>query len=203
MTQAIDPCVAAPVSRLRDDLLRVAARELVAVYIHGSAVLGDFVPGSSDLDVLIVAHHDIEQSVTSAIATTLAAHDPTPAVSIEASVVTRSASMTPHAPWPFLVHVTNHPDDSKVVWGRTSTATRTWSCTTPCCDNAAGPHTERRPATTSARSTEPRSSLSSPTNSHGRLPTLPGPTLYSTRVEHFVSSAMESCAPSPTVADGH
>jgi hypothetical protein len=117
MTEAIDPCLSASVSRLREDLLRVAARELVAVYIHGSAVLGDFVPGSSDLDVLVVAHDDIEQSATTAIADALATHDPTPAVSIEASVVTRSAAGTPRAPWPYVVHVTNHPDNSKVVYG--------------------------------------------------------------------------------------
>ncbi len=50
MTQTLDPRAAAPVNRLRKDLLRVAASELVALYIHGSAVLGDFIPGSSDLD---------------------------------------------------------------------------------------------------------------------------------------------------------
>lgn len=51
------------------------------------------------------------------MAETLAACDPNPAVGLEASVVTQSAAMIPHAPWPFLVHVTNHPDDSKVVYG--------------------------------------------------------------------------------------
>jgi hypothetical protein len=117
MTEAIDARVVAAVNRLCDDLLQVAAPALVAVYIHGSAVLGDFVPGSSDLDVLIVAPDDIERAMTSAIASALAACAPSPAVSIEASVVTRSAAMAPHEPWPFLVHVTNHPNDNKVVYG--------------------------------------------------------------------------------------
>ena len=120
MMHGIDPRVAAPVNRLRDDLLRVAARELIGVYIHGSAVLGDFIPGSSDLDVLVVIRDDIEHAAITAIAATLAAHDPTPAVSIEASVVTRSAALVPRAPWPFLVHVTNHPNDNKIVDGSDS-----------------------------------------------------------------------------------
>ncbi len=51
------------------------------------------------------------------MAATLAAHDPTPALSIEASVVTRSAAATPRALWPYLVHVTSQPNDGKVVYG--------------------------------------------------------------------------------------
>jgi hypothetical protein len=117
MRPGIDPRVVPPVSRLRDDLLKVADRELVGVYVHGSAVLGDFIAGASDLDVLIVTRDSIERDSIAALAETLAACDPSPAVGVEASVVTRSAAMLPRAPWPFLVHVTNHPDDSKVVYG--------------------------------------------------------------------------------------
>ncbi len=118
MIAGLDPRVAAPVNGLRDNLLKVAVRELVGVYVHGSAVLGDFMAGSSDLDLLIVTHDDIEHDAITAIAAALAACDPNPAVGVEASVVTRSAAMVPRAPWPFLVHVTNQPDDRKIVYGR-------------------------------------------------------------------------------------
>lgn len=107
----------ASASRLRDDLLKVADREIVGVYVHGSAVLGDFIAGASDLDVLVVMDDNIERGSITAVARTLAACDPEPAIGVEASVVTRSAAKTPRAPWPFLVHVTNHPDDRKVVYG--------------------------------------------------------------------------------------
>lgn len=117
MKQAIDRRVEESAGRLGEALLLVAGRDLVAMHIHGSAVLGDFIPGFSDLDVLVVVQDDIEQPVVARIAETLAAHDPTPATSIEASVVTRSAALNPRAPWPFVVHVTNHPNDSKVVHG--------------------------------------------------------------------------------------
>ena len=46
--------------RLRDELLNVADREIVGLYVHGSAVLGDFIAGTSDLDLLVVVDDNIE-----------------------------------------------------------------------------------------------------------------------------------------------
>lgn len=117
MASDIDRRAAAPALRLRDELVTVAPDEIVGVYVHGSAVLGDFVAGVSDLDVLVVVDDDIEREALDAIAETLVSCDARPAIGVEVSVVTRSAAARPRAPWPYLVHVTNHPGGRKVVYG--------------------------------------------------------------------------------------
>ena len=114
---AVDEQVAASASRISADLLDAADLSIVGVYVHGSAVLGDFVEHASDLDILVVVEDDTDVGSIDDIARSLAASDPTPAVGVEASVVVRSAAASPRAPWPFLVHVTNQPTDRKTVYG--------------------------------------------------------------------------------------
>jgi streptomycin 3"-adenylyltransferase len=82
-------------------------------------VLGDFVPASSDLDVLIVVDDDVDEAVLERITAVLASDRQMVASGLEASVVARSAAASPAAPWPFFVHVTTAPEDRKVVSGRT------------------------------------------------------------------------------------
>lgn len=74
--------------------------ELVGVYVHGSAALGGFGPGS-DLDVLVVAASDAEWT---RLAGRLLADcgQPRP---LELSVVDASACAHPARPWPYLLHV--------------------------------------------------------------------------------------------------
>jgi predicted nucleotidyltransferase len=54
---ALDDAVEDLLSRL-DPLLR---DHLLSVIVHGSAVLGDFVPGHSDLDFVAIVDHDLSE----------------------------------------------------------------------------------------------------------------------------------------------
>jgi Domain of unknown function (DUF4111)/Nucleotidyltransferase domain len=79
---------------------------VVGVYLHGSAALGGWVPGASDLDIMIVAEPDPPDQGLEAIAA--ATIDVTPAAlatGLELSVISRDLAMSPRAPWPFLLHV--------------------------------------------------------------------------------------------------
>jgi streptomycin 3"-adenylyltransferase len=104
---------------LVEDLVLAADTSLVAVCVHGSAVLGDFVPARSDLDVLIVIEDDVGPVVLERITAVLASDRQMAASGLEASVVAQSAAASPAPPWPFFVHVTTAPEDRKVVSGRT------------------------------------------------------------------------------------
>jgi len=111
----IDPRLEPAARQLVEDLGLVAGGSLVGVCVHGSAVLGDFVPASSDLDVLIVVDDDVDDAVLERITAVLASDRQMVASGLEASVVARSAAASPAAPWPFFVHVTTAPEDRKVV----------------------------------------------------------------------------------------
>ena len=87
---------------LAGELADAAADPVVGVYVHGSAVLGDWIPGRSDVDLLVV--------VTDA-----------PPNGVEASVVAAGAASVPRAPWPVIVHVTTAPPDRKTVFGASDT----------------------------------------------------------------------------------
>jgi predicted nucleotidyltransferase len=79
---------------------------LVGAYLHGSAALGGWVPGASDLDVIFVAEPDPPEKALEAIAA--ATIDVTPAAlatGVELSVISRDLALSPRAPWPFLLHV--------------------------------------------------------------------------------------------------
>ncbi|RPI04720.1 MAG: DUF4111 domain-containing protein, partial [Actinobacteria bacterium] len=104
---------------LVDDLALAADGSLVGVCVHGSAVLGDFIPGASDLDVLVVVEDDVDDALLDRVTDTLASDRSMPATGLEASVVARTAAASPAKPWPFRVHVTTAPEDRKVVSGRT------------------------------------------------------------------------------------
>lgn len=80
---------------------------LVGVYVHGSAALGGFGPGS-DLDVLVVAE---ESGCDAHLGQALLA---VPGRPLELSVVTPAAAARPAAPWPFVLHVAG-PD--RVITG--------------------------------------------------------------------------------------
>jgi streptomycin 3"-adenylyltransferase len=88
------------------------------VYLHGSAVLGDWLPNRSDIDLLVVVTDSIAPAITERLAATLASERDGPGVGIEASIVDARAASEPRVPWPYLVHVTTQPDDRKIVWGR-------------------------------------------------------------------------------------
>jgi Domain of unknown function (DUF4111)/Nucleotidyltransferase domain len=118
VSASIDTRVKPTVRALVDDLVLAADRSLVGICVHGSAVLGDFVAGSSDLDVLVVVEDDVDDAVLERITDVLASDRQMAASGLEASVVARSAAASPAPPWPFFVHVTTAPEDRKVVSGR-------------------------------------------------------------------------------------
>ena len=89
---------------------------LVGVYLHGSAVLGDFQPAASDVDVLVVVRDRTSRRDAQQVAGLLASADHCPGIGLEATVVEKSAARTPTAPWPYRVHVTTDRRDPKTVW---------------------------------------------------------------------------------------
>ena len=90
----------------------------VSTYVHGSLALGGFNPLRSDVDVLVVVADDppLETAVLQHLGNHLTAV-PNVARGLELSIVTESAARQPSAPWPFLLHVTTAPTDTKVVIG--------------------------------------------------------------------------------------
>jgi Domain of unknown function (DUF4111)/Nucleotidyltransferase domain len=111
----VHPWPAAVAERIAANLAAVADGRLVAVYLHGSAVLGGWIPGVSDVDVLIVTADDTGEttadSMTHAIASSTSPRRPGewPEPTVEASIVTAAAAGEPGPPWPFLSHVVTDP----------------------------------------------------------------------------------------------
>lgn len=97
---------AAPSWRPQADHLTSVLREalgddLLAGYVHGSAALGGWVPGASDLDYLGIACDDTRASWLE-LGDHLAEVTGAP---IELSVIPESLARQPHPPWSYLVHV--------------------------------------------------------------------------------------------------
>jgi streptomycin 3"-adenylyltransferase len=96
--------------RLADRLAAVSDGSLRAAYLHGSAGLGGWGPGRSDVDLLVVAAAEISGSAAGELARTLAGRaGECPGRDLEASVVTVTQAACPAPPWPFVVHVTAGP----------------------------------------------------------------------------------------------
>jgi hypothetical protein len=98
-------------------LANVAADILVGVYLHGSAVLGDWSAPASDVDVLVVVDDRVSSEAAERMAEVLGSDRVCPGSGLEASVVEAGAAFDPAAPWPFVVHATVTTHDRKTVWG--------------------------------------------------------------------------------------
>ncbi|MGH3098353.1 MAG: aminoglycoside adenylyltransferase domain-containing protein [Streptosporangiales bacterium] len=100
-------------------LAGVLGASYVGAYLHGSAVLGDFDPRRSDIDVLAVCEEPTRAEVVGDIAAALNEESlPCPAAGLEFSLVTRYVAAGPTARPPFELHLTTAPGDAKVVFGR-------------------------------------------------------------------------------------
>jgi streptomycin 3"-adenylyltransferase len=108
---------------LADALAHVACDSLVGVYLHGSAVLGDWSPDTSDVDLLVIVGSGVTSIVAERLAAVLAGDRDCPGVGLEASIVEADAAAAPAAPWPFVVHVTTALRDRKTLWGPLRSAT--------------------------------------------------------------------------------
>lgn len=83
---------------------------LQAAYLHGSAELGGWVPGRSDVDMLFVAADGISSSAVTRMGEVLCAGaGRCPGRELECSVVTLAQARQPAPPWPFALHVTAGP----------------------------------------------------------------------------------------------
>lgn len=104
-------------SELADALANVAADVLVGVYLHGSAVLGDWSAPASDVDVLVVVEDGVTSSMGERLAEVLGSDRECPGAGLEASVVEAGAASAPTAPWTFVIHATTTHNDRKLVRG--------------------------------------------------------------------------------------
>jgi hypothetical protein len=96
---------------------------LRAACLHGSAVLGGWIPGHSDVDLLLITDDDVPAPMLAALAAALAGLDagdpgPGPGGGLECSAVGAGAAVRPRAPWPFLLHVNRAEDRTRTVYGR-------------------------------------------------------------------------------------
>jgi hypothetical protein len=89
---------------------------LHAAYLHGSAALGGFVPGKSDVDLLFVTEGELTDAERDAAVAVLRSLPGCPGSGIESSVLTREHARDPAAGG-FELHVCTGPGE-KVVDGR-------------------------------------------------------------------------------------
>lgn len=103
---------------LAEWLVGVVGPALVGVYVHGSAALGGFLPGVSDLDVLVVVADSLDRRVREGVTRALQeSHGSSPGRGIEASVILDEVAQAGGHRIDFEVHVTTDPTDCKVVDG--------------------------------------------------------------------------------------
>lgn len=112
----MDPSPQPPVSvvayarTLTEQLMTASAGVLQAAYLHGSAVLGGWVPGRSDVDMLFVAADGIGSAAVERMSRALCeAAGECPGRELECSVVTVVQAGRPAPPWPFVLHVAAGP----------------------------------------------------------------------------------------------
>jgi hypothetical protein len=83
---------------------------LQAAYLHGSAALGGWVPGRSDVDMLFVAADGVSSAAVKRMGEVLCeGAGGCPGRELECSVVTVAQARHPAPPWPFVLHVTAGP----------------------------------------------------------------------------------------------
>jgi Domain of unknown function (DUF4111) len=94
-------------ARRLDVALQEVVDGLIATYLHGSAALGGFVPGRSDIDVLVVCgDRPIGRNrLTTAVQTLQSMIGGCPGRGVELSMVARRHVRDPGAPWPFVLPV--------------------------------------------------------------------------------------------------
>jgi hypothetical protein len=92
------------------ELIPASGGLLRAVYLHGSAALGGWQAGRSDVDMLLITDDatgtGTQGKITSALVATAGV---CPGRGLEASVVGSAQARAPAPPWPFLLHVVTGP----------------------------------------------------------------------------------------------
>jgi streptomycin 3"-adenylyltransferase len=102
--------------RLAEGLITASGGVLDGAYVHGSAVLGGWVPGRSDVDMLFVVGEGADRVVAERMGRDLCANAaPCPGRELECSVVTSTQARRPTPPWPFVLHVVAGSGQPEVV----------------------------------------------------------------------------------------
>lgn len=103
---------------LAERLVNVVGAGLVGAYLHGSAALGGFQLGASDLDLLIVVNDRWQTETRQGVVRVLQeAHGSSPGRGIEASLIRWEVAQAGGRRVDFEVHVSTDPNDRKVVDG--------------------------------------------------------------------------------------
>jgi len=96
--------------RLADKLSEDCRGQLRAAILHGSAVLGGWMPSRSDVDVLfIVADSITEMDLRRMTVSLVTMAEDCPGTGIETSIVSEAQARDPGPPWPYLRHVASGP----------------------------------------------------------------------------------------------
>lgn len=103
---------------LGERLVGVVGPALVGAYLHGSAALGGFQPGASDLDLLVVVNDRWQPEMREGVVRVLQeSHGSSPGRGIEASVIRDEVAQAGGRRIDFEVHVSTEPTDCRVVGG--------------------------------------------------------------------------------------
>jgi hypothetical protein len=110
-TSAEPPSSVVAYARALTGQLRAASDGVLqAAYLHGSAVLGGWLAGRSDVDVLLVAADGISSAAVTRMGEILCeGARRCPGRELECSVVTVAQARQPAPPWPFVLHVAAGP----------------------------------------------------------------------------------------------
>ena len=96
--------------QLADKLAEDCRGRLTAAILHGSAALGGWMPGRSDVDVLfIVADGITEMDLRRMTVSLVNLAEDCPGSGIETSIVSEAQARDPRSPWPYLRHVVAGP----------------------------------------------------------------------------------------------
>ncbi len=106
------------VEALGERLAGAVGPSMVGVYAHGSAVLGGFRDGASDIDVLVVVEDRLSSDMRERVARVLQeSHESCPGRGIEASVIPEGVAQSGGRRLDFEVHVNTDRRDREVVDG--------------------------------------------------------------------------------------
>ena len=87
-------------------------------YLHGSAVLGGFTSGRSDVDLLLVVREPVQREMLLALAAAVSIDRiPCPGVGLELDVLASAVAERPLRPCPFLLSMTSAGSGDRVTLG--------------------------------------------------------------------------------------
>ncbi len=115
---SVPPAIADYTAHIAAAIVAVIGRDLEAVYLHGSAVLGGFGVDRSDVDALAVVRRPLGRERLGELAAAVShARIPNPACGLELDVITLDVARRPRHPSPFELNLSTGPDGDVAVFG--------------------------------------------------------------------------------------